>query len=275
MTSAEPIVTAKKLIDYKKSYGHIADFQAPETVLVCYQRSTMEYLLKENPEFQPSLAVTHFYVAKEVPVGILGDWGIGAPGLSVKMEELIAHGAKRFLAVGTAGALMDAHPIAGFTFCPKALAEDGVAHLYLPTDQRVADADPQMLHDWEQFAKKRSLPAFDPAMAWSFPALFRETVADVLRVQSQGCSVVEMEAATLYAISQEKGASALSLFVISDSITEKDWTPRFREPAIRTHLHQLADWALEFCKQSKLENFDDLFIGDPALSVVNTTRKHM
>ncbi|MDE3046705.1 MAG: GrpB family protein [Verrucomicrobiota bacterium] len=247
LNSKEPIVTAEKLLEHKRAYGHLGDFKAPETVLVCYQRSTMEYLLKQHPEFQPSHAVTHFYLFNEGQIGLLGDWGVGAPGLAIKIEELIALGAKRFIAVGTAGGLMDAHQIADFVLCHKALAEDGVAHLYLPKNQQVVEADSQMVLEWTRFAKERSLPTFHPAMAWSFSALFRETVADVHRVREHGCSAVEMEAATLYAIGQEKGVETLTLFVISDSITQEEWIPRIKEPAVRDNLHQLADWALEFC----------------------------
>lgn len=249
--SAEPIVTAEKLLEHKRVYGHLGDFKAPETVLVCYQRSTTEYLLKQHPEFHSSKAVTHLYLPSDTEVGILGDWGVGAPGLAIKMEELIALGAKRFIAVGTAGGLMHAHNIADFILCSKALAEDGVAHLYLPQDQRIVAADPQMIAEWTYFAKKRSLPSFHPAMAWSFSAIFRETLADVYRVREQGCSVVEMEAATLYAIGQEKGVQTLTLFVISDSITEEDWFPRIKEIAMMDNLHRLADWALEFCTTMK------------------------
>jgi purine-nucleoside phosphorylase len=208
----------------------------------------MQYLLERHPEFQPSEAVTHFYTREDGRVGILGDWGVGAPGLAIKMEELVALGVKRFIAVGTAGGLMDTHQIADFVLCPKALAEDGVAHLYLPHDQHIASADPQMIFAWTQFAKDRSLPHFHPATAWSFSAIFRETIADVFRVRKQGCSVVEMEAATLYAIGQDKGVQALTLFVISDSITQEAWTPRIKDPTVRARLHQLADWALEFCE---------------------------
>lgn len=244
MKNHQPIVTAKKLLQYKKDYGHIGDCKIPKTVLVCYQRSTLLFLLKEHPEFHPSEAVSHFYVDGG-QVGILGDWGVGAPGLSIKIEELIALGANQFIAVGTAAGLMNAHDIADFVFCPKALAEDGVAHLYLPEGKRSAEADPQLLSEWNEFAKNRSLPPFRPAFAWSFSALFRETVADVLRVHKEGYTVVEMEAATLYAIGLEKGVQTLSLFTISDSITQEAWTPRLRE--IRAPLHRLADWALEFC----------------------------
>ena len=85
-----PIVTAEKLLQYKQDYGHIGAFKAPETILVCYQSSTIRYLLKKHPEFQPSEAVTHLYVRENRQAGILGDWGVGAPGLSIKMEELVA-----------------------------------------------------------------------------------------------------------------------------------------------------------------------------------------
>jgi len=243
----EPIVTAEKLLEHRRAYGHLSDFRAPETVLVCYQRSTMQYLLKQHPDLQPSQAVSHFYLLNDGRGGVLGDWGVGAPGLAIKVEELIALGAKRFIAIGTAGGLMNAHKIADFVLCHKALAEDGVAHLYLPQDQRTVEADPQMILEWTHFAKERSLPQFHPAMAWSFSAIFRETVSDVHRVSKQGCSAVEMEAATLYALGQEKGVQTLSLFVISDSITQEAWIPRIKEPAVSNNLHQLADWALEFC----------------------------
>lgn len=247
LNAKEPIVTAEKLLQYKIANGYMNDFQAPEIILVCYQRSTMEYLLEKYPEFQPSKAVTHLYTLKNGRVGILGDWGVGAPGLAIKMEELVVLGATRFVAVGTAGGLMNRHEIAEFVFCPKALAEDGVAHLYLPSDQSSIEADKEMLSEWADFTKDHALPQFQPAMAWSFSALFRETVEDVLRVNRLGYSVVEMESATLYAIGKDKKVQTLSLFVISDSITQENWIPRIKDPAVRENLHQLADWALEFC----------------------------
>ena len=155
LSCKDPIVTAEKLLEHKRALGHLGDFRAPETVLVCYQRSTIEYLLKAHPELQPSNAVTHLYLPEDGQVAVLGDWGVGAPGLAIKIEELIALGSKRFIAVGTAGGLMNAHEIADFVLCTKALAEDGVAHLYLPEGQNVAAASPEMMDEWSQFATGR------------------------------------------------------------------------------------------------------------------------
>ncbi len=114
---------------YKRALGHLDDFRAPETVLVCYQRSTIEYLLKAHPELQASNAVTHLYLLEDGQVGVLGDWGVGAPGLAIKIEELIALGSKRFIAVGTAGGLMNAHEIANFVLCTKGLSKNKLNHL--------------------------------------------------------------------------------------------------------------------------------------------------
>lgn len=109
------------------------------------------------------------------------------------------------------------------------------------------EASLRLRHEWIDFAKRRSLPSFASAISWSFSAIFRESLADVQRVEKLGCSVVEMEAAALYALGKEKGVETLTLFVISDSITSEDWIPRIKEPSVRKNLHQLADWALEFC----------------------------
>jgi uridine phosphorylase len=125
--------------------------------------------------------------------------------------------------------------------------EDGVAHLYLK-GETFAKADEKLFSIWNEFSKNHSVPSFHTAGTWSFSAIFRETPADVVRVTKQGYDVVEMEAATLYAIGQEKGVQALSLFVISDAITQEAWTPHIKEPRVRNNLHKLSEWALEFCK---------------------------
>lgn len=246
----EPIVTAEKLLEYRRAYKHLGDFKAPDTVLVCYQASTLNYLLVKYPDLKPSGSLSHFYVMDEGRIGVLGDWGVGAPGLAIKMEELVVLGAKRFVAVGTAGGLMHAHKIGDFALCSKALAEDGVAHLYLPEGQKIVEADSDLIQEWEIFAKQHTLTEFNDAMAWSFSAIFREMLSDVYRVKEQGCTVVEMEAATLYAIGRDKGVQTLTLIVVSDSITEEEWIPRINEPAVKNNLHKLADLALEFCSQS-------------------------
>jgi uridine phosphorylase len=245
--STAPIVTAEKYMEYKKQNGHLNKFIPPKIVLVCYQQSTLQHLLDSNPDMKLCDSFTHLYLIEGGNVGVLGGWGMGAPALSIKIEELIALGVTKFIAVGTAGSLMDKHRIGEFIIAQKALAEDGVAHLYL-NGKSYASVDEKLFSMWNEFSKNHALPSFHPAGAWSFSAIFRETAADVIRVTMEGYDVVEMEAATLYAIGQEKGVQTLSLFVISDTLTDKVWIPHIKEPKVRNNLHKLSEWALEFCR---------------------------
>ncbi len=243
--STEPIVTAQKFLDHKKSTGHFAQSDVPVNILVCYQQSTLDYLLTKHPEATKSKTISNLYILNS-QVAILGGFGVGAPNLAIKMELLIAHGAKQFVAVGTAGALMDSHPIGAFVIAPKALTEDGVARHY--ADQPFAKADGALFQEWNLYTKKKNIPSFHSGAAWSFSAIFKESPAHITRVYDQGCSLVEMEAATLYAIGQEKKVRAISLFVISDNLTPTNWACHIKEKTVLENLHLLVDWALEFCQ---------------------------
>lgn len=246
--SSEPIVTAKTYIKYKREGGHLEGFIPPKVVLVCYQQSTLKDLLGMHPDLQESDVFKYLYQIKNGAVGILGGWGQGAPALAVKMEQLIELGVKTFIAVGTAGSLMHEHAIGQFIIAEKALAEDGVAHLYLKGEDHAA-ATKDLKGAWDRYVQDCCQVCFIKANAWSFPALFKETPADIERVSKKGYSVVEMEAATLYAVAREKHAQALSLFVISDSMDLTSWTPHIKEDLVRQHLHQLAKWAFNFCHE--------------------------
>lgn len=248
LPSTEPIVTANKFLEYKKKNGHLKEFTPPKIVLVCYQNSTLYYLLEAYPDLKISETFSHLYLTCDGEVGILAGWGIGAPALSIKLEQLIALGIQQFVAMGTAGSLMNKHEIGEFIIASKALAEDGVAHHYLK-DNPFAEADIPLTSAWNTYIQKNSLPTFHTAGAWSFSAMFRETPNDVIRVVNQGYDVVEMEAATLFAIAKEKGTRAISLFVISDTLTEEDWIPHIKEPKVRNNLHMLSTWALKFCEE--------------------------
>lgn len=244
----QPVVTAEKYIAYKKANGYMEEFVPPKVVLICYQKSLLDFLLKQNPKITLAKHVSDLYFLEDNQVAILGGWGIGAPALSNRLEQLIALGVKKIIAVGTAGTLLKSHNIGDFVLSTDALAEDGVSHLYLPEGTPFAKADSKMVAAWKEFATKQSIPSFHQIPTWSFSALFRETPRHIRRVTALGCGVVEMEAATLFAIGQEKGVQTMTLFVISDSVTEEAWTPHVKEPYVKNNLYQLANWALDFCK---------------------------
>lgn len=248
--SAQPpddlITSAEKLVQFKKDTGSMEGFIAPQSVIICYQPSTLQHLLEQNSDFEKSKSFSNLYVSQKSNVGILGGWGIGAPALAIQVELLAAVGVKRFIGVGTAGALLNKFEIGDFVIATKALGEDGVAHLYLD-GPNFAEGNLELNAQWRDYASDLN---FYEATAWSFSAFFRERYSDVIRVVEKGCDVVEMETATLFAIVQERGLEAMALYVVSDVINLEPWVPRLRDPSILDKVNFLADRALQFCQES-------------------------
>ena len=85
-------------------------------------------------------------------------------------------------------------------------------------------------------ALRESGLAFRPGVSWTIDTPYRETVAEARHYQAEGVLCVEMEAAALFAVAEVRGLRLASAFVISDSLADLVWEPRFRDPAVRDGL---------------------------------------
>lgn len=244
----EPVVTAKKYIAYKNENGILSNFKPPKVILVCYQQSILNFLLIKHSAIKKCKSFSDVYYMPNEEIGILAGWGMGAPALVTKLEQLIEMGVKKFVAIGIAGSLMEHHKIGDFALSSKALAEDGVAHHYLPEGTSFAFADNVLIDKWFNYIQEHQLPTFHNIPTWSFSAIFKETPRAIKRVKELGCGLVEMEAATLYAIGQEKNIQTISLFVVSDTINESHWIPHLKSSVVMNNLKKLSEYALNFCE---------------------------
>lgn len=237
------ITSPEKLVQQKRDSGVLNGFNTPESVIIVYQPSTLEYLLKNHPEFHTTKVTSYLYISEDSKVAILGGWGIGAPALSFRVELLAVLGVKRFIGVGTAGGLLDNFQVGDHVVASKALGEDGVAHLYLDGAD-FAEADPGVNAKWMDYASDFK---FREGIVWSFSALCRERYSDVVRVTAKGCQLVEMETATLLAIAKERNVEAMGLYLISDIVSLDPWKPAMRDPKILDKVHLVAERAFQYC----------------------------
>lgn len=249
-----PVTSAKQYVEYLKTIEEVPDYQAPETVIIIFGRSGMERLLAKH-DTQNSKLMRQLHVIDDGKLGVVGDFGIGAPAMVHRVEELIALGVKRFILVGLAGSLTNDLSIGDYALCTQALSEDGVGHLYMPPGEKFSSATPALREAWSRFIGKHhpSHPKFHSVSSWSFPVIFRESQEDIERVTNLGCSTVEMEVGALYAIAREKDVEALALFLISDSLAEGKWHPQLKDKHTKENLTRLTELAMEFVrKESKV-----------------------
>src|SRR5208282_6161811 len=85
---------------------------------------------------------------------------------------------------------------------------------------------------------------FRAGVSWTIDTPYRETVAEARHYQAEGVLCVEMEAAALFAVAEVRGLRLASASVISDSLAELVWVPRFGAPEVQAGLVALYQAAL-------------------------------
>ena len=140
---------------------------------------------------------------------------IGAPGAASLIDCLISCGCEKIIAVGSCGVLADL-PENVFIVPTKALRAEGTSYHYLPAS-RYIELDKEPVAAIERCFSKHDLP-FVTCITWTTDAFFRETKDMVKYRLEEGCSVVEMECASLAAVCRKRGASFGQFLFTADSL---------------------------------------------------------
>jgi len=244
---ATPLVTPQRFLEYARASGRLEGFEPPKGVLLIYKRSLMASLV-ESHAAQEETRIPQLTSAYRLPrtggaVGLLGDFGIGGPVVSILVEEHAALDVRYFFSLGLAGGLQSDGRIGDIVLCTRAIRDEGVSHHYLPAD---VEAMPSR-HFTEAIARELSRRgvAFQRGATWTIDTPYRETVDEVRHYRAAGVITVEMEAAALFAVASVRGVEAASAFVLSDLLGETDWTPDFGAEFLDAQLRLIADAAIQ------------------------------
>jgi uridine phosphorylase len=234
----EAIFTAADFVAYLRRVRGLDDGDAPPGVVVCYQRSLYRRVLRaEGLEAGARMGVPLPLPSTGGRVGLLGQFGIGAPAASTALEEMAARGTTAVTSIGTAGTLQRDLSAGDLVLCEAAIRDEGVSHHYLPP-AKLATA-PAELTAALGAAMTESGLQFRTGVSWTIDTPYRETVAEARHYQAEGVLCVEMEAAALFAVGQVRGVQVASAFVISDSLADLVWDPQFHGPEVEAGLFAL------------------------------------
>jgi uridine phosphorylase len=154
--------------------------------------------------------------------------GVGAPLAGAFFEESIAHGCERFMAVGTAGALVPDVTVGHVIVPTAAVRDEGTSYHYMPPS-RTASPDPVALEAVTATLEGHAVPYVTGA-TWTTDGFYRETRDKVTRRVDEGCLTVEMEAAALFAIASFRRVPIGMVLTASDSLSGEAWTGFPDEP---------------------------------------------
>ncbi|WP_458185798.1 nucleoside phosphorylase [Haladaptatus sp. NG-WS-4] len=241
--AAEPLVTPQKNAEYKQNRSEGELKEPPEAVVLCYSRGLMDYFV----ETYDGREVGHYYGRlysfedTDHRVGVLGNFGMGAPTTAMLMDELIADGVEAFLSIGFAGCLDESIEMGDFIVCEKAIRDEGTSHHYVESE-KYAHASESLTNETKRLLERRDEP-FHVGPSWTTDALYRETKTEIERYADEGVLTVEMEASAVFAVAAHRGVDAGSMFVVSDYLGRSDWEPKFHLTS--ADMQRLGDTAKE------------------------------
>ena len=233
--AGEAMFTAADFLAYLRQAGALDDRETPGGVVLCYHRSLYDHVLRTEGLQSPRRRDLPLPLpSTDGQVGLVGQFGFGAPVATAVLELLAALGASAMVSIGTAGSLQRDLAPGDLVLCEAAVRDEGVSHHYLPP-ARLAAAPAELTATLGTALRQAGL-AFRTGVSWTIDTPYRETVAEARHYQAEGVLCVEMEAAALFAVAEVRGLRLASAFVISDSLAELVWNPRFHDPAVQDGL---------------------------------------
>jgi uridine phosphorylase len=150
--------------------------------------------------------------------------GIGAPFAAAFLEEVIAHGCRKFVVCGGCGVLDGGIPLGHVLVPVSAVRDEGTSYHYLPPGREVAPT-PSALAVIESTLRDLRVN-YLTTKTWTTDAVYRETRDRVNRRIAEGCMTVEMEAAALFAVAQFRGVELGQLLFAGDDLSGEAWDSR-------------------------------------------------
>ena len=133
------------------------------------------------------------------------------------LDFLLGHGVRQVIATGSCGAL-EPLPENAFLLPIKALRDEGTSYHYLPP-ARFVETSSRLRRALAETLSAHSL-SFRECITWTTDGFYRETEAMTAYRREEGCSVVEMECASMAACASFRGAEFAQLLYTADSLAD-------------------------------------------------------
>jgi uridine phosphorylase len=212
---------------------------SPETIILCYSPRLCESIQKahkvsEVREMLGNVGSLYAIEGTQNKVGLLAQFGVGAPATVLHQEELASWGTKRFVILGMAGAINGKLKIGDIVVCSKSIRDEGTSHHYLKHSKYAFPSKNLTERLYGQIVSDYGEAYLGPS--WTIDAPYRETIKEPVQYRNEGVLTVEMEASALFAVGKVRGLETAGVFVVSDKLSERKWKPAFRKDLVLENL---------------------------------------
>jgi len=199
----------------------------PKNLIIVFFHEVIDELLKRGD-------ITHhvtikgennleLYVFNDSDVALMPG-ALGGPACGGFMDEAIAMGARRILFAGGGGVLDKEHTVGKLVVIDSAIRDEGLSYHYLPPSREVR-ANPEVISKITKHLSKIGAD-YVVGKAWTTDAFFRETRTRIQRRRNEGALIVEMEQASLLAVSTFRNVEYGAIVYCGDDVSGDTHDPR-------------------------------------------------
>ena len=245
----EILLSPTEYFEYLEEKGEFpSSYQVPKTVLIVFQKVALQHLLSQHNHHFGKRFLSKVAFFDKLPIAVCGGFGVGAPALAVKIEELIAWGVKRFVTLGTGAILTSDVPLQALALGEKVFGVDGISKYYSDMEKGLL-IDHAFKQQFISYAKKEGLYPL-PVTVMSTDLFFGTAKQDENKFQREKADLLDMETAAFYAICKKREVLGLSLYVTANSLSADDWIIGFDAEETIAELKKAVDFAFRFCVES-------------------------
>ncbi len=199
----------------------------PEIAILTFKQSLMDEIAKDANyekcgfiEIGETIPIYKTrYNSKDI---VVTRFLVGGPAASGIIEELAARGVKKFIIFGSCGTLTKEIPAGCFILPSEAYRDEGTSYHYLPVSDFI---QVDTVDNLAQIFDKINLD-YVKTKTWTTDAMYRETIDNVEKRKKQGCLVVEMECASIMAVSKVRGLETYQFLYSDDTLDSEKWDAR-------------------------------------------------
>lgn len=212
--SETSILSPEKLIEWRRKRSVFNFTKLPKKAILGFDKNIFSRQLSFFPKKVQGLAGNNYVHGEFVFCSM---FMTGAPAVIGLLEELRALGVEEFIFIGLAGILSDDIKTGDVFFPDKTLSGVGVTQYYC-SDSMIVPHDIDYCIDWGTRLNLRRVTCF------STDAPYRETPSLIAVAKENGCGLIEMECAAIYAFAGYYKLKVICLLIAADRLSE-EWTP--------------------------------------------------
>lgn len=149
---------------------------------------------------------------------------VGAPACVVGFEEVVAMGAERFVLFGSCGVLDDEKAKGKIIVPVSAVRDEGTSYHYAAPSPEI-EADESCVNVLENVLQDLGCP-YVKGKTWTTDGIYRETLPMIRERKEQECLAVEMECASMLAVSQYRKIPFIQFLYGADNLGDDTWEIR-------------------------------------------------